>query len=117
MLASFQCSIPLHHLFEVDHLLEWKLHIVTLLQIKEFVKLFTIIIANKPILQVCEKFGMRSVNHDGWYEESSGHKECFHDGSMNKVDVCMNRNKSKLPASKQNMGSCKEKSNIFDITS
>ena len=70
--------MPLHHLFEVediDHILEWKLDIVTLLQIKEFVKLFTIIITNQPFVQAFEKFCMRSVSHDGWYEESSGQCE------------------------------------------
>ena len=58
-------------------------------------------------------------------------KDCFDDGSMNKVDVCTKtfpmrmaiflskkmktfHNKRKLPASKQNTGSCKEKSSIFD---
>ena len=66
--------MPLHHLIEeedIDHLLERKLNIVTHLQIEEFVKLFTIIIANKPLGQALEKFGMRSVSHDGWYKESS----------------------------------------------
>ena len=57
-------------------------------------------------------------------------KDCFHDGSMNKIDVCMKtfpmmaiffskkmkviHNKRKLSASKQNTGSCKDKSSIFD---
>ena len=77
-LASFQHRMPLHHLIkgeDIDHLLERKLNVVTHLQIEEFVKLFTIIIANKPIGQVLEKFSMRSVSHDGWYKESSGQCE------------------------------------------
>ena len=87
MLASFQCQMPLHHLFEVediDHLLEWKLDIVTLLQIKEFVKLFTIIITNIPIMQAFKKFSMRSLTHDGQCEKNSGQCEKERNGGRRK---------------------------------
>ena len=60
-------------------------------------------------------------------------KDCFHDGNMNKIDLCLetfptmaiflskkvkgNCNKKKLPASKQKKDSCKKKSSIFDLNS
>ena len=43
-------------------------------------------------------------------------KECFHDGNMNKIDVCMNTfpMMAIFLSKKLNTGSGKEKSSIFD---
>ena len=86
------------------------------------------LVSFKPIKSIDDK-DRRQIAHTKVHDMF---KECFHDGNMNKVDVCMktfpmmaiflskkvkfNPNKRKLPASKQNTGSCKEKSSIFDIS-
>ena len=88
------------------------------------------LVSIKPIKSIVDDDDRRQTAHT---KVCDMFKECFHDENMKKIDLCMktfpmmiiflskivkgNHNKRKLPASKQNMGSCKKKNSIFDLNS